>query len=293
MLVFWLAIILASRPQEQLKPLPDAESFRVALPRMIGIFNSSLWRAAMHGDFLPEASEYTYTEKETITTRGLRGEQRVQVNVYDMMRGPEYWNYYRKQTSRDGSSLSDSEMERQDHQHQMFVDRMIAAINKSDAGSESTKKQEESRMQAEDNDVRSMFEIRVAGRERIDDLSVIRLELNARPTYRPRTDYGRQCQHVTLSVWTTEESHEVVRVTARLGDAFEAGFAVLEKEATISVERRMIHEKVWLPVRTEVTGRHDRSDGRRLGPAEHVIAEFSNFKKFTVDTIIRPAGMVQ
>jgi len=73
MLVFWLAIILASGPQEQLKPLPDTESFRVALPTMIGIFNSSLWRAAMHGDFLPEASEYTYTEKETITTRGLIG----------------------------------------------------------------------------------------------------------------------------------------------------------------------------------------------------------------------------
>jgi len=35
--------------------------------------------------------------------------------------------------------------------------------------------------QAEDDDLCSMFEIRVAGRERIDDLPVILQEPNARP----------------------------------------------------------------------------------------------------------------
>jgi hypothetical protein len=297
MLPLLCGLILVLVSQEPAKPLPDAETFRGSLPGIIRILDQALVREALHADFLPEAAEYTYTEKQTVITESSnRAGEKTQTNVYDMIRGPAFWQYYRKQVSRDGNPMTDQENKEQDRRHQTFEDTVRASLSTRDSQPEG-KKQEDAKAagdaQALRNDLGAMFDIRVAGRDRIDDLSVVLLELKANSKYKPRTDAAKRWQHLSMRVWITEDL-EAVRLVAELGDPFDMGFGFIEKGATMSVERRqMIDDKVWLPVRTEVTSRQDRPDGKTLTPRQHVVTEFSNFKKFRVDILIRPAERFQ
>jgi len=286
-MLIWCAFILAFASQEPARPLPDAGGFRESVRGIIAVLEGSLFRATMHIDFIPEAAKYTYTEKETVITRDSKsGREKIETNVYDMTRGPEGWQYYRKLISKNGSALTDRENQEQDRKHAAFENSVRASLKANDV---SAAREE----QAGDNDLRAMFDIRVAGRDRIDGVPVVLLELKPDPKYKPKSVYGKRWQHVFLRVWETEDSHEVVRLIAELGDPYDVGFAVIEKGAAVSVERRLVNGEVWLPVRIEVTSRQDRPDGNKLTPREHVIAEFSDFKRFSVDVDIRPGGPVQ
>jgi hypothetical protein len=288
--------ILAFAVQEQARPLPDAEEFRAALPGIVQVRITSVQLAIFHRDFLSKVAEYNYTEKETVITRDPRsGVEKTETKVYDINRGPEEWQVYRREISRNGSPVTDQERERQDNEHRRFENAVRAVQARSDARPDSTKKQEEAKLaletQAYENDLFAMYDIRVLGRERHEDLPVILLELKPRPRYKPKTEVGELWQDTTMRVWIREDDREVVRLTAVIGDERDLGIAVIEKGATLSVERRKINDEVWLPIRTEITKRRPRTNGR-LGPPERVITEFSDFKKFTVDAVIRPASVL-
>jgi hypothetical protein len=287
----WLscAFILAFAAQEPVRPLPDAESFRSAVPGIVLSANDSLRWAVFHNDFIPKANDYNYTELETSVTQDDPATS--ETKIYTITRSPGIWQSYRRQTFRNGSPLTDQEIQQQDREHERFENAVLANVAKAESRTDSSKKaaaEESSRLlEGFKNDVIAMFEIRVIGTERINDLPVVSLEMKPRRGYRPKTEVAELWQDVTIRAWVTEKDREVVRLTAAIDEKFDEGLIVLEKGATLSVERRLINGEIWLPTRIEIDNRRTRTNGR-LGPRQRVISEFADFKKFTVDAVVRP-----
>ena len=293
-MLLWCAFLVAFASQEPARPLPDAESFRKDVPRIGNDAQTSFFQAVYRQDFIFNAVSYSYSEKETSITQDQRAT--VDTRTYTITRGPEMWQRYRKQISGNGSPLTDQEMQQQDRNHQRSEESFRANLARLEAESDSAKSKAAEASararQATNDDTMALFDIRVIGRERIDNIPVVSLELKPRRQYKPKTEVGEILKDWTIRAWVTENDRQVVRLTADLDEEYNEGVAVVEKGATLSVERRLINEEVWLPTRLEITKRRPRVNGR-LGPPQRVITEFSDFKKFTVDAVIRPVGIAQ
>ena len=298
-----VAIVLAAGTAQQASSLPQAESFRSAVPGIVdALHNSFLWTMfrgdfLARRDFLAQANLYSYNEKETSITQDRT--ERTETNGYQITRGPEVWQMYRKQISRNDSPLPGLEMEEQGRAHEKRESAARTVIAQGDIRSDSEKKKKEEQstqfQQAVKDDLLVMFDIRVLGRDRIDNIPVLSLELKPKSGYKPRTGFTEGLKDFrTIRAWVTESDHVAVRVSADNDkrQSEEYAIAVLEKGSILSIERRFVNGEFWLPTRIEVTNRRARSAGR-LGPPQRVITEFSDFKKFTVDTSIRPMSPVQ
>jgi hypothetical protein len=137
------------------------------------------------------------------------------------------------------------------------------------------------------DDVFGVYDIQITGRQEIDGRSLIHLTFEPRADYKPKTRQGTFMQHIAGEAWVDEMDHELARIDARVIDTISIGFgllAKLQKGASLQVHRQKINNEVWLPVRTEVY-----LTGRMLlfkGINTREIAEYSGYKKFSVDTIL-------
>jgi hypothetical protein len=96
-------------------------------------------------------------------------------------------------------------------------------------------------------------------------------------------------QHLAGRAWIDEEEHQVARIEAEVIEPFSIGLAgilaKLQKGASITEERRKFNDEIWLPVKTEVS-----LNARVLllaGISFHQIVEYSDHKKYNVDTILK------
>ena len=95
-------------------------------------------------------------------------------------------------------------------------------------------------------------------------------------------------QHVAGKAWIDEQDHLVVRVEIEVIDSISIGLGILaklEKGASIVSERRKINDEIWLPVKTDVT-----LSAKVLmlkGFNMRQINEYSDHKKYTVDTVLK------
>ena len=85
-----------------------------------------------------------------------------------------------------------------------------------------------------------------------------------------------------------ESDHQLVRIDAHVIDTISLGFgllAKLQKGAMVHAERRKVNDEVWLPDKTEVS----LSARVLLLKGFHLreILEYSEYKKFNVETVIK------
>ena len=86
-------------------------------------------------------------------------------------------------------------------------------------------------------------------------------------------------------VWISESDHELARVEVEAVDNVSIGLGLLarlHKGSTLSFERRKVNGEAWLPAsaRYSISGRIGLVAVMRRA----AIVEFSNYKKFGVDT---------
>lgn len=288
-MLLYFVFLLSLTPQQR-TPLPDAQTFRSAVPTIVNITGAAFFHAMYHRDFIPEAKDYSYTETETALSEDPRVAR--ETKVYNITRGPESWQSYRRQVSVNGIALPDSDLERQDREQLRFDDRMrmtIASVRSRTASEEAAATRAQ---QYFEEDLRTMFDIRVLDRMQVENIPVILLELKPRSRYRPKTESASFWRNFTLRAWITENGDQVMRVIAEIDEEFDEGIALVEKGAVLSVERAMIHGEIWMPIRIEITKHRARTNGG-LSSRRRVITELSDFKRFTTDTVIRPEGVVQ
>ena len=218
-----------------------------------------------------------------------RKPKKTEVNVYQVFPGSPERPGYRRQFVKNGVPVSAKELEKQDREHQKQID----------AGGRQRRRQgppwrrggnSGNRLRDDDkiiDDLFALYDIHIVGRESVADQPSFLVTFKPRPNYKPKTREGGIMQHIAGKAWVSEDDHQLARLDAEVIDTISIGFgmlAKLQKGTHILTERHKFNDEIWLPARTEI------SLAARLlmlkGFNVQEIVEFSDHKKFSVDTIL-------
>lgn len=276
MAVCFLFLAVFAHAQEQEKPLPNQATFMEEFRKRLQTPDKLL-------------SQYTYTEKETESKYDSKGKvTSSEINVYQMLHGAEEWQTYRRHISKNGKPLSQQELDKQDRKEKERVEK---EARKRAGWSESKRQQEKAKADKEEresaDDIFGSFNFQFVRREMIDGVSTILVNFMPKKNYRPKTSDAREFQHVAGRVWIAEEDHQIVKLEAEVIDAIKIGAGLLakvQKGSSLKFELRKINNEIWLPVRADImlNARVLLLKGWNVG----VVVEFSDHKKFNVDTIL-------
>ena len=102
---------------------------------------------------------------------------------------------------------------------------------------------------------------------------------------KPLTDDGKIMRHFKARAWVSESDYELVRVEIEAIDDLSFGLGLLarvHKGTVATYQRRKVNNESWLPAQVTwtATARILLVKSLRL----RGIAEFSGYRKFTVDT---------
>ena len=140
------------------------------------------------------------------------------------------------------------------------------------------------------DDLFGVYETSFVGRENVEGRSTMVVDFQPRPgsTYKTKSDNGKHLRHFRGRVWFDEKDYEGVRLEIEAIEPVNIGLgllAKLQKGARITNERKKFNDEVWLPVKVEVS-----IDLRLMlvkGLRIRQVLEFSDHKKYSVDTILR------
>jgi hypothetical protein len=269
-------LLLAALPQEQEKSLPEQTSFMEEFRKNLHAPDKLL-------------SRYTYTENETEITLDSKGKiKKTETNVYHVFHGTEEWQTYERQVSKNGVPLTQKELEKQDRKER---ERVENETRKRASWSEAKRKQEKAKAEREErestDDIFATFEYQLVRREMLNGVSAILVNFKPKENYKPKTGDAKNLQHVAGRAWIAEDDHQLVKLEAEVIDQIKIGaglLAKLQKGSTLALELLKINDEIWLPVKFEML-----LNGRLLllkGLNMRIIVEFSEHKKFNVDTIL-------
>lgn len=243
-------LLVSAFAQTDLKPLPELKPFLAE------------FRKTLHTD---EAllDRYTYAEKQTHIELGNDDEPAsTSTDEYEITRGAD-GAIYRRLVSKNGVAVKTARAKKERRRAGDEDERVI-------------------------DDLFNGYEMRITGRETLSGRSAIRIRFTARSGYKAKTRQGRIMSHVAGDAWVDEADHQLTRIDAEVIDTISLGFgllAKLQKGTRIHAERRKVNDEVWLPARAEVslTARILLLKGIHL----REIREYSDYKKFNVETIIK------
>jgi hypothetical protein len=266
--IVWCAYMIAVLPA-QLKPLPDPESFRADLAKIVDIRSSGniVWDGSLQHD--SALDQYTYRETKTSIILDSKGKTKGTVSeVLDVIRSAETGKVYRKPISKNGKPVI---------QEPPKPSRVVPPVP-------FTYQPVRRDPIAEERDIQALYEIHAAWSEPIDGHSVIALTLQPNARYKAKTDLGKWQQHFVIRAWLTETGHEVIRQESEAISDIPVARPV-KKGTMMKLERRLIRGEVWIPVRTEF---HIVGSFLEKGERGTFISEFSDFRKYVVDVELKP-----
>ena len=244
-----LAIVLAAggMPRAQEPPLPDPRRFLAET--MKHLRSNDLVR-----------SDYTYRERETRYSYGTDGGvARRRVRIYEVVPSPEPELTYRRLVSEDGvqpGDLAKRDAEQARKEREWLARRELEGLDERQAR-QRKREIEELKERAVVDELPSVFDIRMTGRDTIDGRSAIVFTFDPRPGYSPRTPEGRIISHFRGQAWIDEVDHELVRLRMECLDSVSVKFGFifrLLKGSRGVVERRKIDGEAWLPTYSRFTG---------------------------------------
>ena len=237
--------------QADSNPLPELKQFLAA------------FRKTLHTDDVL-LSEYTYTETRTHTELKSDGKPgKMETDAYRVTRGSD-GAIYRLLVSKNDVPVPAGKPQKV----------------------EVTQRKDEQRIL---DDVFAGYDMQIVGREDLDSRPAIRIRFVPRTGYSPETRLGKIMQHVAGEAWINEADHQLARIDAEVIDPISIGFgflARLQKGAAIHAERRKINGEVWLPHEAEVSLSARILLLKGLHFSEKF--EYSDYKKFVVETTIKP-----
>ena len=275
---FGLAFLVASSSLiAQDRPLPNQQSFLAETRKHLET-DSTL------------QSSYVYVEtrrEQKLDKHGRTREESVKVfESYPGLPGEARWE---RLISENGRPVPSEELAKQDRQRQRKAVGMVQRLAE-DSSKERARQQREyqkARHEREEavNDIFAVFDIRMIGRERIEQHETIAFSLTPRPDASPATRDGRQMRHFNVKAWISESDHELVKLEAEAIDTLSFGLGVLarlHKGATLSFLRRKVNGEVWLPA--VVSYRGSARVGLLVTLRRGGTSEYSGYRKYSVDT---------
>lgn len=242
-----VALAIASVAHSQDPPLPDSERFL-----------SDVLKTLRSNDLV--RSRYTFTEKETRYTYDASGRVvKMQRRVYDVDPSFEAELTHRRLVSVNGVQPND--LAKRDAEHQLKVREWTAARQREGQNAREARLRREAEADSAEravvDELTSIYDIRMTGREMIDGRPAIVLTFDPRPGYTPRTPHGRIINHFRGRALVDEQDRELVRMEVEVLQTVSValGFIVrLVKGSRGLMERRKLDGESWLPTYTRFTG---------------------------------------
>ena len=262
----------------QNQPLPDQESF----------LNET--RKHLQTDSTLQSS-YVYVETRRelkLDKDGRTREESVKVvESYPGFPGEDRWE---RVIAEDGRPVPPEELAKQDRERRQKADEIVQRLAK-DSSKELARQERELQKDRRErdealSDIFNVFEIRMIGRERIEEHDTIAFVLTPRRDAKPKTHAGDQMRHFSVRAWVSESDHELVKVEAEAIDDLKFGWGVLarlHKGARLSFLRRKVNGEVWLPAVVNYTG--SARVGLLVTLRRSGTSEFSGYRKYSVDTV--------
>jgi hypothetical protein len=260
------------------RPLPELRSFLAQVRTRLQTDNER---------------QRSYIYVETQRTRKLdgdgtsRGESVKVVESYPPLPGEgERWE---RVLEENGRKKTEAELARQDADRQKTAEglaRRLSSQNQADQARIAQGRDRERREALQRiNDIFVVYDIRMVGRQSIDGHDTIQLTLDPRPDAKPVTREGKWMLAFKCRAWVSETDYELVKLEVDALRDLSIGFGMLARMNTgtrMSFVRRLVDSEVWLPARADYTIRARVLMLKRYDQGGTI--EFSNYRKFTVDT---------
>jgi len=269
--------LLTTSSGAQMRPLPDPQPFLQEVRRRLQPDEE-------------RQSGYMYVQTrrdQKLDKAGHPTSENVTVaESYPGLPGEGRWE---REISRDGQPVPSRELEKIDADRRKHVEGYARTLASNPTGvraKEAIVREKRRREAAESvDDVYRVFDIRMTGRETADGRDTIAFTLTPRPDAKPTTRAGNIMRSFSGRAWISESDYELVRLEVEAIDTVSIGFGLLArvyKGSRFSFERRKINDEVWLPASAKysLSARVALFAVLRRGGS----VEFSNYKKFSVDT---------
>lgn len=287
MILGLLFLALLSHGQEN--SLPEVRDFYKDLPAILyGTMNAGKALGDQTWEFDSERfRQYTYTETRT-TFDSKRATKETETSVYQVVRGLEGSPTYRKQISRNGAPLSEKELQKQDREQEKQEKEARERNSQSLAAPKPDPAAIEKAQNAMTQMLLEIYDVQLVRREVLDGNTTVLLSFKPKPDAKPKGRTMNMMHHATVRAWVTVQDHQVVRSEIEVIDAisFFGAIAKIQPGTLLVFERQKINDEFWAPRRISGTMK-----GRLLlvkGLNERQVTEYSDFKKYSVETIVKP-----
>jgi hypothetical protein len=273
-LLLALALIVGTPAQE--RPLPDFQTFAAEVKRHLATDNE-------------RQSGYVFTERRV--EQKVNGKGRVtdeSVKVYEVYPGlPDEGDRYRRLIEENGRPTPPATLAKQDAERRKKAEAYARAQVKASERQKNAREQDKARQEysAAVEDVFRIYDIQMVRREVIDGVTTILATLSPKPNIKPLTDDGKVMKHFKAKAWVSESDFELVRAEIEAIDDLSFGLGLLARvhRGTIATyQRRKVNGETWLPAEVTWTASARVLLVRRL--RLRGISEFSNYRRYTVDT---------
>jgi hypothetical protein len=241
-------------------------------------------------------SGYMYVERridQNIDAAGrTRSEDATVAEVYPGLPGEDR---YRRVIEEDGKPVPAEKLARQDRERRKDVEAYARKLAKTTERTRMTRELDTARRKYSEavEDLFRIYDIRMVRRESIRGHDTILAELTPRRNVKPLTKDGKIMRHFKARAWVSESDYELVRVEVEAIDDLSFGlgvFARIHKGTVAMFERQKVNNEAWLPARVTWTASARVMLLKRL--RLRTVAEFSDYRKFTVDTAATYAPLV-
>ena len=269
-----VALFLVAHTVAQDRPLPDYETFAANVKTHLATDEE-------------RQRDYMFTERRSDQKLDASGRAKEEdVKVFEVYPGLPGQERYRRLLEENGRRVSTDDLAKQDSKRRREVEgyaRSLAADQGARAKREAEKQRQ--RYAAAIDDIFRVYDIRMLRREAIDGHDTILAALEPKSQARPQTDDGKIMRHFKARAWVSESDYELVRVEIEAVDNLSFGMGLLarvHKGTVASYERRKVNGEAWLPKEVTWTASARVLMLRRLRLRGK--SEFSDYRKFTVDT---------
>jgi hypothetical protein len=233
-------------------------------------------------------SGYMFTERRT--EQKLDGSGRPtseSVKVFEVYPGLPGQDRYRRLIEQDGKRVPPQKLAETDRDRR----REVEAYAKKMSDATDRRKQEQqldkerSHYSAAIDDLFRIYDVQMVRRESLEGHDTILATLTPKPAVKPQTKDGDIMRHFKARAWVSESDYELVRVEIEAIDDLSIGLGLLariHKGTTATYQRRKVNNEVWLPLQVTWTAGARVLLVRRL--RIRGISDFSDYRKFTVDT---------
>ena len=263
----------AAAQTADVQPLPDATAFAAEV------------KARLRTDRALQA-QYTFLERrEEIEVSKLGKVKEGSVKEYEVYPSVVPGNTYKRLIRIDGRPIDPAQLAKNDEKHRRDV---LAQVNESE-DTRRKRERENGKLRAEErqviDEIFSLYDIRVVGRETLNGYPTIVATLEPRPKYAPKTDDARVMKKFRVRAWVHETDYQVVKIDAEAIEDLTFGWGIigrLHKSARAVFERRKVNDEVWLPARVRLTGTGRAALFRKF--AIDSVTEWFDYRKFSVRT---------